>query len=173
MQWRLKSPHVVYSTFYSGADQRKLQSSASLAFVRGIHRWPVNSPHIRPVTEKMFPFDDVIMSSHLIFRSQAPDMMYGRVLLLKLRTNLWFGFRVTIYEPYKNTDSSSYWFIKIITTWIIEHAIRHLFPVFCFAVLAQVASLISPGEQLPEMSEFLTEQPEYVADNPGHFTQAP
>ena len=46
---------------YSGADQRKHQSSASLAFVRGIHRWPVNSPHKWPVTRKMFPFDDVIM----------------------------------------------------------------------------------------------------------------
>ena len=33
----------VYSTVYPGADQRKHQSSASLAFVRGIHRWPVNS----------------------------------------------------------------------------------------------------------------------------------
>ena len=38
------------------------QSSASLAFVRGIHRWPVNSPHKLPVTRKMFPFDDVIMN---------------------------------------------------------------------------------------------------------------
>ena len=42
-------------------DQRKHQSSASLAFVRGIHRWPVNSPHKEPVTRKIFPFDDVIM----------------------------------------------------------------------------------------------------------------
>ena len=39
----------------------KHQSSASLAFVLGIHRWPVNSPHKGPVTRKMFPFDDVIM----------------------------------------------------------------------------------------------------------------
>ena len=39
----------------------KSQSSASLDFVRGIHRWPVNSPHKGPVTRKMFPFDDVIM----------------------------------------------------------------------------------------------------------------
>ena len=31
---------------------RKHQSSASLAFVRGIHRWPVNSPHKGPVTRK-------------------------------------------------------------------------------------------------------------------------
>ena len=42
---------------------RLIQSSASLAFVRGIHRWPVNSPYKWPVTRKMFPFDDVIMSS--------------------------------------------------------------------------------------------------------------
>ena len=52
---------IVYSTVYSGADQRKHQSSASLAFVLGIHRGPVNSPHKWPVTRKMFPFDDVIM----------------------------------------------------------------------------------------------------------------
>ena len=51
----------VYSTAYSGADQRKHQSSASLAFVRGIHRWPVNSPDKGPATREMFPFDDVIM----------------------------------------------------------------------------------------------------------------
>ena len=31
--------------------------------MRGIHRWPVISPHKGPVTRKMFPFDDVIMSS--------------------------------------------------------------------------------------------------------------
>ena len=52
---------IVYLTVCSGADQRKHQSSASLAFVWGIHRWPMNSPHKWPVTRKMFPFDDVIM----------------------------------------------------------------------------------------------------------------
>ena len=57
----------VDSTVYSGADQRKHQSSASLAFVRGIHRRPMNSPHIRPVTRKMFPFDDVIS----VFQEEA------------------------------------------------------------------------------------------------------
>ena len=54
---------IVYSTVYSGADQRKNQSSASLAFVREIHRWPMNFPHKVPVTRKMFPFDNVIMPS--------------------------------------------------------------------------------------------------------------
>ena len=33
--------------------------------MRGIHRWPVNSPHKGPVTRKMFPFDYVIMSHPL------------------------------------------------------------------------------------------------------------
>ena len=51
---------------YSDEDQRKHQSSASLAFVRGIPRRPVNSPHKGPVTQKMFPFDDVIMIHVLI-----------------------------------------------------------------------------------------------------------
>ena len=60
---QITSLPVVYSTVYSDADQRKHQSSASLAFVQGIHRVPVNSPHIWPVTRKMFPFDDVIMIS--------------------------------------------------------------------------------------------------------------
>ena len=57
----LTSLAIIYSTVYSGAGQRKQQSSPSLAFVRGIYRWPVNSPHKGPVTRKMFPFDDVIM----------------------------------------------------------------------------------------------------------------
>ena len=61
MASKITSPTIVYSTVYSGADQRKHQSSASMAIVRGIHRWPVNSPHKGPVTRKMFPIDDVIM----------------------------------------------------------------------------------------------------------------
>ena len=58
---QITSLTIVYSTVYSGTDQRKHQSSTSLAFVRGIHRRPVNSPHKGPVTRKMFPYDDVIM----------------------------------------------------------------------------------------------------------------
>ena len=57
MASQITSLTIVYSTVYSGVDQRKHQSSASLAFVRGT----VNSPHKWPVTRKMFPFDDVII----------------------------------------------------------------------------------------------------------------
>ena len=52
---------IVYSNVYSDAHQRKHHSSASLAFVWGIHQGLVNSPHKWPVMRKMFPFDDVIM----------------------------------------------------------------------------------------------------------------
>ena len=58
---QITSLTIVYSTVYSDADQRKHQSSASLAFVQGIHRGPMNSTHKWPVTRKTFPFDDVIM----------------------------------------------------------------------------------------------------------------
>ena len=61
MASRITSLTIVSSTVYSDADQSKHQSSASLAFERGIHWGPVNSPHKWPVTQKMFPFDDVIM----------------------------------------------------------------------------------------------------------------
>ena len=75
----------VYSTVHPGADQRKHQSSSSLAFVRGIHRRPVNSPHKWPVTRKTFPFDDVIMittekesttkrSTYFMGEGQCPDI---------------------------------------------------------------------------------------------------
>ena len=62
---QITSLTIVYSAVYSGADQRKHQSSASLAFVQGIHQGPVNSLHKWPVTLKMFPFEDVIMTVNL------------------------------------------------------------------------------------------------------------
>ena len=57
----------------------KHQSSASLAFVRGIHRSPVNSPHKWPVTRKMFPFDDVIMGSG-VFSKSLTNFLWERKL---------------------------------------------------------------------------------------------
>ena len=43
MASQITSLVIVYSTVYSGADQRKHLSSASLAFVQGIHRRSANS----------------------------------------------------------------------------------------------------------------------------------
>ena len=46
----------------AGADQRKHQRSASLTFVRGIHRSPAGFPHKGQVMRKMFLCDDVIVT---------------------------------------------------------------------------------------------------------------
>ena len=70
MASQITSLTIVYSPVCSGTDQRKDRISASLAFVRGIHRGPVNSRHKRPVTRKMFPFDDVIMLGFVHFIRQ-------------------------------------------------------------------------------------------------------
>ena len=60
LQWRHNERHGV--SYHRCLDcLLKHQSSASLAFMRGIHRLPVNSLQKRLVTRKMFPFDDVIM----------------------------------------------------------------------------------------------------------------
>ena len=64
MASRIANITIVYLTVYTCVVERNHQSSASLAFVRGIHRWPVNSPHQGPVTRKMFSIDDVIMTTH-------------------------------------------------------------------------------------------------------------
>ena len=58
---------IVCSIVCSGADQREHQCSASLAFVTRIHRSPVYSPHKGPVMRKMFPFDDLIMATLIIW----------------------------------------------------------------------------------------------------------
>ena len=115
---QITSLTVVYSIIYSDADQRKHQSSASLAFVRRIHQGPVNFPHKGPVTPKMFPFDDVIMMAqtteilrniwqypYLLFNSrvdQVPaDVICGHTILTwfevtcciarisRIRDNIW------------------------------------------------------------------------------------
>ena len=57
---------IFYSTVCSSADQRKQQSSVSLAFVRVIHRWPGDSPYKGQITRLLLSFDDVIMSNTLL-----------------------------------------------------------------------------------------------------------
>ena len=78
---QITSLTIVYPIVYSDADQRKHQSSASLAFVRGIHRGPVNSPHKWPVTRKMFPFDDVIMLNWAIPHISIHAITYNTTFL--------------------------------------------------------------------------------------------
>ena len=75
---------IVYLIVYSGADQTKHQSSASLAFVRGTHRGPVNSPYKWPVTRTRFSFDDVIIFdiwTCTVVQEIADNAKYGHNLL--------------------------------------------------------------------------------------------
>ena len=58
---QITSLAIVYSTVYSGPDQRKHQSSVSLAFAKGTHRWSVNFTPKGPVMQKMLPFDNIFM----------------------------------------------------------------------------------------------------------------
>ena len=94
---QISSLTIVHSNVYSGADQRKHQSSVSLAFVRGIHRWPVNSPHKWPVTRKMFPFDDVIMLS------SVNDLGITK----QFQQVVWYS-RLTIWQPLNVSFSPFY-----------------------------------------------------------------
>ena len=86
-RWRLDCLH----NCCSGADQRKHQSSTALGFVRGIHQWPVNSPHKGPVKRKMFQFDD--------------EIMHYKVWILKFRDySEWVVSRLsTILEKYASS----------------------------------------------------------------------
>ena len=76
---QITSLTIVYTTVYPDADQSKHQSSTSLAFVWGIHRGPVNSPHKGPVTRKMFPFDDVIMTDNWLTMNKTPYKHIARI----------------------------------------------------------------------------------------------
>ena len=116
---QITSLTIVYPIVYSDADQWKHQSSASLAFVRGIHRGPVKSPHKWPVTRKMFSFDDVIVDMlHVMENWQFPSYLkYFPVAnginrqkttgvpkpLEILGPSLWLTY---IYRPYRWTQLS-------------------------------------------------------------------
>ena len=73
---------------YSDVHQRKHQSSMLLAFVKGIHRWLVNSPHKGPVMRKMFPFDDIFMIlcsclCHFCTLQISMSQQFPRVFIVK------------------------------------------------------------------------------------------
>ena len=109
---QITSLTVVYSIVYSGVNQGKHQSSASLAFVREIHRGPVNFPHKWPVTRKMFPFDDVIMNvivldimaTMLNYRDESMKTNTNAPPLESMLSKLWFQIAV----PYDMSLNSRY-----------------------------------------------------------------
>ena len=97
---QINSLTIVYSTVYSGADQSKHQSSASLAFVWGIHRGPVNSPHKWPVTRKMFPFDDVIMSNTNTVKINTLSCLAFVKLIISLKSNIYMATHTQLFRTF-------------------------------------------------------------------------
>ena len=85
MGYQITGLTIVSSAVCWGADQRKRQSSASLAFVRGIRRWSVVSPHKETVTRKTFSaivVENVSLKLRLAWlllnaTSQRFDIFYG------------------------------------------------------------------------------------------------
>ena len=110
--FQITSLTTVYSTVYSDADQRKHQSSASLASVWGIHRGPVNSPHKCPVTRKMFPFDDVIMVGGGSHRTSPPHLT--TTFLVCLLSNLQDHQRMPWSDPLARDNWGLSW-VQLIT----------------------------------------------------------
>ena len=106
MASQITSFTIVYSSVYSGTDERKHQSSASLAFVKEILWWPVNCSHKGPVTRKMFPFDDAIMINarygnalpqiwHFWHKHCPPDIvqmgfLFAKIVHYDLCTMMWY-----------------------------------------------------------------------------------
>ena len=94
-------------TVGSGVDKRKHQSSTSLAFALGIHRWPVNSPHKRSVTRKMFPFDDVSINKddNAQFLHTKSGLRWAYYANINFHHTLNFmGISLKCCHPTSNTD---------------------------------------------------------------------
>ena len=154
MASQITSLVIVSSAVYSGRGQRKQQSSASLAFVRGIHRWPVNSPHNGPVTQKMFPFDDVIIFIRFQSRVHEPfvklrlcvDHLYRHSFVVLLHVPMWYD------VSYKTTTTP-----VILRSWI---------DLKCYAITQM------PDECLREIDCVITEITLYILGC-FHFTRVP
>ena len=134
---QITSLTIVYSTIYSGADQSKHQSSASLAFVWGIHRGPVNSPHKWPVTRKMFPFDDVIMYFSWFLHWCNHTALFNKLLIL-------------LYFIYWNNSTQG-------NTYTNTHRCRHMhvFIYWCDNIRNEASWIISSNRtKLTRSSKF-------------------
>ena len=120
---QITSLPIVYSTLYSGTDQRKHQSSASLDFVRGMHQWSVNSPHKGPVTRKMHPFDDVIMFFCTLFQYHF-EQCHVILSSISLHYRKWF---VTINYG-QNNKTTAHWCLDLWNHRQLDYSINSFWP---------------------------------------------
>ena len=137
---QITSLTIVCSNVYSTQIKKKHQSSASLTFVRGIHRWLVNSRHKGPVTRKMFLFDDVMKE----FPSQRPIALMSSVT--SAWTNGWVNNRdasdlrchrahyevivMCFVESFCSLGNHVRWNVKTVMFWIsfLKASFTYSFP---------------------------------------------
>ena len=103
----------ICSTVCSGADQRKHQSSVSLAFVWGATWWPVYSPHKGPITRKIFPFDDVIVTTKWYHDSHKTN--HNKTVRIFCRIYSFTGCFITTFLtrfPYLFQNVCRWWWSK-------------------------------------------------------------
>ena len=145
MSSQITSLTIVYSNVYSGVDQSKHQSSASLAFVWGIHREPVNSPHKWPVTRKMFPFDDVIMSNDTWrhYNTMCYAQCSAFIPLVKMVIKISFLSQIVIlsYSHSRNSNTLIFSLLKIVS-WL--NSIKLIWTVYICIMSQRRRSLSSP-----------------------------
>ena len=127
---QITSLTIVYSTVYSDADQRKHQSSVSLAFVRGIHRGPVNSSHKWPVVREIFPFDDVIMWDNCLdleydllicsWKGSGSQMFF--ISFVNVRMRKWHHEKLPLLKQHMSIYTDLMWYSIWIDNKVIEFA---------------------------------------------------
>ena len=147
---QITSLTIVHSTVYSDVDQRKHQSSASLAFVWGIHRGPVNSLHKWPVKRKMFPFDDVIMqigryNTFLLCHVSAVVCLRKLYLYILSFTSCrsWKNWGVCLFAHNTIPSSSLYRFIWKYWTKTWESITKYLVSLLCRVCVKEYVNFLN------------------------------
>ena len=108
---RAMASQITGISIVCSTDQRKYQSSASLAFVQRTHQWLVNSTHKRPVTQKMFPFDDIMFRPQHVNRSWPSDTIWQH------RSGLSLPQVMACYLMAPSHDLGQYWLIISKVKW--------------------------------------------------------
>ena len=142
---QITSVSMVCSIVGSGADRRRHQSSASLAVVRGIHRWLVNSPHKWPVTWKMFLFDDVIMNNtQIIVTISFVDSITTNAIKYCNPNCIWYSKLCAIDVCISWTCTTITGIQNLFLTWVSHHLLITdcLYPFFLYHIRGYVITSI-------------------------------
>ena len=93
---------IICSTVCSGAHQRKCHSSASLAIVRGLHHWLVDSPHKGPVMHNHVQRDFYLLLCWLLLASiivQWSSWGHSLQLPIKIAPAIILAYRLSTVMP--------------------------------------------------------------------------